>query len=124
MTHPSIESDPDPMDGASNDTWDGGTLQNTTNGKCVIFDKPGGVKGPNNAKKVVVYKCNMAGNPSIITLVVNNMTDNLRPTRVEAIGVANVVISGMYERMKIQVKILRQLSYFLQALHIFNQLKL
>jgi pyruvate kinase len=31
-------------------------------------------------QKDVVYKCNMVENPSIITHVVNRMTDNLRPT--------------------------------------------
>lgn len=47
MTRP-IESVPNPLDGASNDTWDGCTMHNTTNGKFVISDKPGGVEGPNN----------------------------------------------------------------------------
>ncbi|XVE95456.1 hypothetical protein REPUB_Repub02eG0099100 [Reevesia pubescens] len=36
----------------------------------------------------------MVGKHSIITRVVDNMTENLRPTRAEATDVANVVLDG------------------------------
>uniref|UniRef100_A0A251SP82 Pyruvate kinase n=1 Tax=Helianthus annuus TaxID=4232 RepID=A0A251SP82_HELAN len=39
-------------------------------------------------QKAVVYKCNMAGKPAVVT------PDNLRPTRSEATDVANVVLDG------------------------------
>ena len=48
-------------------------------------------------QKATVYKCNMDGKPSIITHVVDSMTDNLRPTRAEATDVANVVLDGKYD---------------------------
>ncbi|MFS7976414.1 putative pyruvate kinase [Helianthus anomalus] len=45
-------------------------------------------------QKAVMYKCNMAGKPVVVTRVVDSMTDNLRPTRAEATDVANVVLDG------------------------------
>jgi pyruvate kinase len=36
----------------------------------------------------------MAGKPAVLTRGVDSMTDNLRPTRVEATDVANVVLDG------------------------------
>lgn len=45
-------------------------------------------------QKAGVYKCNMAGKPVVITRVVDSMTDNLRPTRVEATGVSSAVLDG------------------------------
>ncbi|MFS7972713.1 putative pyruvate kinase [Helianthus anomalus] len=45
-------------------------------------------------QKAVVYKCNMAGKPVVVTRVVDSMADNLRPTRAEATDVANVVLDG------------------------------
>ncbi|KAK1360901.1 hypothetical protein POM88_045375 [Heracleum sosnowskyi] len=45
-------------------------------------------------QKAVVYKCNMAGKPAVVTRVVDSMTDNLRPTRAEATDVANAILDG------------------------------
>ncbi|KAL9249731.1 Pyruvate kinase 1, cytosolic-like protein [Drosera capensis] len=45
-------------------------------------------------QKSVLYKCNMAGKPAVVTRVVDSMTDNLRPTRAEATDVANAVLDG------------------------------
>ena len=45
-------------------------------------------------QKAVVYKRNMAGNPSIITRVVDSMTCNLRPTCAEATDVENAILDG------------------------------
>eukprot|EP00252_Welwitschia_mirabilis_P017278 TRINITY_DN382_c0_g1_i1.p1 TRINITY_DN382_c0_g1~~TRINITY_DN382_c0_g1_i1.p1 ORF type:complete len:514 (-),score=116.44 TRINITY_DN382_c0_g1_i1:200-1741(-) len=45
-------------------------------------------------QKAVVYKCNMAGKPAVITRFVDSMTGNLRPTRAEATDVANAVLDG------------------------------
>ncbi|XAR71142.1 Pyruvate kinase [Bertholletia excelsa] len=45
-------------------------------------------------QKVVLYKCNMAGKPAVVTRVVDSMTDKLRPTQAEATDVANAVLDG------------------------------
>uniref|UniRef100_A0A6M2F489 Pyruvate kinase n=1 Tax=Populus davidiana TaxID=266767 RepID=A0A6M2F489_9ROSI len=45
-------------------------------------------------QKTVVFKCNMAGKPAVVTLVVDSMTENLRPTRAEATDVANAILDG------------------------------
>ncbi|KAJ6886209.1 pyruvate kinase-like isoform X5 [Populus alba x Populus x berolinensis] len=39
-------------------------------------------------------KCNMAGKPAVVTLVVDSMTENLRPPRAEANDVANAILDG------------------------------
>nr|XP_034893830.1 uncharacterized protein LOC118033103 isoform X1 [Populus alba]XP_034893831.1 uncharacterized protein LOC118033103 isoform X1 [Populus alba]XP_034893832.1 uncharacterized protein LOC118033103 isoform X1 [Populus alba]XP_034893833.1 uncharacterized protein LOC118033103 isoform X1 [Populus alba]XP_034893834.1 uncharacterized protein LOC118033103 isoform X1 [Populus alba]XP_034893835.1 uncharacterized protein LOC118033103 isoform X1 [Populus alba]XP_034893837.1 uncharacterized protein LOC11803 len=43
-------------------------------------------------QKTVVFKCNMAGKPAVVTLVVDSMTENLRPPRAEAPDVANAIL--------------------------------
>nr|XP_034922478.1 COP9 signalosome complex subunit 3-like isoform X2 [Populus alba] len=43
-------------------------------------------------QKTVVFKCNMAGKPAVVTLVVDSMTENLRPPRAEATDVANAIL--------------------------------
>ncbi|XVE75504.1 hypothetical protein DITRI_Ditri12bG0098900 [Diplodiscus trichospermus] len=45
-------------------------------------------------QKPAVYKCNMVGKPAVVTHVVDSMTDNLRPTRAEAIDDANALLDG------------------------------
>lgn len=47
-------------------------------------------------QKAIDYKCNMVRKPSIITYMVDNMTDNLRPTCAEETEMGNVVLDGMY----------------------------
>nr|XP_034893844.1 pyruvate kinase-like isoform X6 [Populus alba] len=51
-------------------------------------------------QKTVVFKCNMAGKPAVVTLVVDSMTENLRPPRAEAPDVANAILDetlrGLY----------------------------
>ncbi|KAL5223491.1 hypothetical protein ABZP36_010130 [Zizania latifolia] len=46
------------------------------------------------SQKTAIQKCNLDGKPVIITRVVDNMIDNLRPTRAEATDVANAVLDG------------------------------
>ncbi|KAL5231655.1 hypothetical protein ABZP36_030431 [Zizania latifolia] len=46
------------------------------------------------SQKIAIQKCNLDGKPVIITRVVDNMIDNLRPTRAEATDVANAVLDG------------------------------
>ncbi|KAL1549361.1 pyruvate kinase [Salvia divinorum] len=48
-------------------------------------------------QKSVVYKCNMAGKPAVVTCVVDSMTDNHRPTRAEATDVANAVLDAILQ---------------------------
>ena len=45
-------------------------------------------------QKAVLYKCNMAGKPAVLTRVVDTMTETPRPTRAEATDVANAVLDG------------------------------
>ncbi|KAJ6893808.1 hypothetical protein NC652_027777 [Populus alba x Populus x berolinensis] len=47
-------------------------------------------------QKTVVFKCNMAGKPAVVTLVVDSMTENLRPPRAEATNVANAILDASY----------------------------
>ncbi|KAJ6893801.1 hypothetical protein NC652_027772 [Populus alba x Populus x berolinensis] len=47
-------------------------------------------------QKTVVFKCNMAGKPAVVTLVVDSMTENLRPPRAEATDVANAILDASY----------------------------
>ncbi|KAI3751952.1 hypothetical protein L2E82_23046 [Cichorium intybus] len=44
--------------------------------------------------KAALYKCNIAGNPAVVTRLVESMTDNLRATRAEATDVGNAVLDG------------------------------
>ncbi|KAI3789698.1 hypothetical protein L2E82_02501 [Cichorium intybus] len=44
--------------------------------------------------KAALYKCNIAGNPAVVTRLVDSMTDNLRATRAEATDVGNAVLDG------------------------------
>lgn len=46
----------DPLGGASNDTWDGSTIQNIANGKSNTSDKSGEIEGPIN--KIPSMECN------------------------------------------------------------------
>lgn len=46
------------------------------------------------SQKMVLYKCNAAGKPVVVTRVVDTMTDTPRPTRAEATDVANAVLDG------------------------------
>ncbi|TYK29369.1 pyruvate kinase 2, cytosolic-like [Cucumis melo var. makuwa] len=45
-------------------------------------------------QKTAIYRCNMAGKPAVLTLVVDSTTNNLRPTRAIATDVANAVLDG------------------------------
>ncbi|KAJ0027632.1 hypothetical protein Pint_35831 [Pistacia integerrima] len=45
-------------------------------------------------QKAALRKSNMAGKPAVVTRCVDCMTDNLRPTRAKATGVANAVLDG------------------------------
>ena len=45
-------------------------------------------------QKMVLFKCNAAGKPAVVTRVVDTMTDTPRPTRAEATDVANAVLDG------------------------------
>ncbi|KAI3689320.1 hypothetical protein L2E82_47274 [Cichorium intybus] len=45
-------------------------------------------------KKAAIYKCNVAGNPAVVTRLVDSMTDNLRATRAEATDVGIAVLDG------------------------------
>ncbi|KAK1359263.1 Pyruvate kinase [Heracleum sosnowskyi] len=44
-------------------------------------------------QKAVIYKCNMAGKPVVVTRV-DSMNENLRPTHAEATDVVNAVLDG------------------------------
>jgi pyruvate kinase len=46
------------------------------------------------SQKMVLFKCNAAGKPVVVTRVVDTMTDTPRPTRAEATDVANAVLDG------------------------------
>jgi len=46
------------------------------------------------SQKMVLFKCNAAGKPVVLTRVVDTMTDTPRPTRAEATDVANAVLDG------------------------------
>ncbi|KAG6755040.1 hypothetical protein POTOM_040854 [Populus tomentosa] len=52
-------------------------------------------------QKTVVFKCNMAGKPAVVTRVVDSMTENLRPTRAEATDVANAILDGNFQFEKL-----------------------
>ncbi|KAG6736744.1 hypothetical protein POTOM_060362 [Populus tomentosa] len=52
-------------------------------------------------QKTVVFKCNMAGKPAVVTLVVDSMTENLRPPRAEATDVANAILDGNFQFEKL-----------------------
>ncbi|KAA0046375.1 pyruvate kinase 1, cytosolic [Cucumis melo var. makuwa] len=45
-------------------------------------------------QKTALYRCNMAGKPTVLTRVVDSMTNNLRPTGAVATDVANAVLDG------------------------------
>ncbi|KAI3737160.1 hypothetical protein L2E82_27155 [Cichorium intybus] len=47
-------------------------------------------------QKAALYKCNIAGNPAVVTRLVDSMTDNLRATRSEATDVGNAVLDGNF----------------------------
>ncbi|KAI3689931.1 hypothetical protein L2E82_47902 [Cichorium intybus] len=47
-------------------------------------------------QKAALYKCNIAGNPAVVTRLVDSMTDNLRATRAEATDVVNAVLDGNF----------------------------
>ncbi|KAI3791560.1 hypothetical protein L2E82_05379 [Cichorium intybus] len=47
-------------------------------------------------QKAALYKCNIAGNPAVVTRLVDSMTDNLRATRAEATDVGNAVLDGNF----------------------------
>ncbi|KAI3709219.1 hypothetical protein L2E82_38978 [Cichorium intybus] len=60
-----------------------------TNGDNTTIDiKLSGLK----VRKAALYKCNIAGNPAVVTRLVDSMTDNLRATRAEATDVGNAVL--------------------------------
>ncbi|EMS62226.1 Pyruvate kinase, cytosolic isozyme [Triticum urartu] len=69
--------------------------------QTLIFAKIENVEGLNHfdeileeAEKSALHKCNKAGKPVVVTRVVDSMTDNLRPSRVEATDVAHAVLDG------------------------------
>ncbi|KAJ6893802.1 hypothetical protein NC652_027773 [Populus alba x Populus x berolinensis] len=55
-------------------------------------------------------KCNMAGKPAVVTLVVDSMTENLRPPRAEATNVANAILDGNFQFEKLPTTVVAALA--------------
>ncbi|KAJ6893803.1 hypothetical protein NC652_027773 [Populus alba x Populus x berolinensis] len=57
-----------------------------------------------------VRHCNMAGKPAVVTLVVDSMTENLRPPRAEATNVANAILDGNFQFEKLPTTVVAALA--------------
>ncbi|KAJ6893809.1 pyruvate kinase-like isoform X6 [Populus alba x Populus x berolinensis] len=60
-------------------------------------------------QKTVVFKCTMTGKPAVVTLVVDSMTENLRP-RAEATDVANAILDGNFQFEKLPTTVVAALA--------------